>query len=90
MQRTYPRGPCFSRARLCLEYASSAGSYSSSQHNAFHDESLQIDVADDKGLRQGTYLLELGYRTLFSTKSSCCVRQGGSEFHFQYTVVRIH
>jgi hypothetical protein len=29
------------------------------------DQSLQIDVADDKGLRQGTYLLEFGYRTDF-------------------------
>lgn len=31
------------------------------------DDSLQIDVADDKGLRQGTYLLEFGYHTDFRT-----------------------
>jgi hypothetical protein len=29
------------------------------------DESLQIDVADDKGLRQGTYLLQFSYTTDF-------------------------
>ena len=29
------------------------------------DESLQIDVADDRGLKQGTYLLQFAYRTDF-------------------------
>ncbi len=38
------------------------------------DESLQIDVADDRGLKQGTYLLEFSYRTDFRETKMMRVR----------------
>jgi hypothetical protein len=43
------------------------------------DESLQLDVADDKGLRQGTYLLQFSYRTDFRVTKMVRPRGGWLE-----------
>lgn len=43
------------------------------------DESLQIDVADDKGLRQGTYLLQFSYSTDFRVSKMLRARGGWLE-----------
>lgn len=43
------------------------------------DQSLQIDVADDKGLRQGTYLFEFSYRTDFRVSQMLRPRNSGVE-----------
>lgn len=40
------------------------------------DESLRIDVADDKGLRQGTYLLQFSYHTDFRVSKMLRARGG--------------
>ncbi len=43
------------------------------------DESLRIDIADDKGLRQGSYLLQFAYRTDFRAAKMARARGGWLE-----------
>lgn len=42
------------------------------------DGSLQIDIADDRGLKQGSYLLQFGYKTDFEPLRWCVPMDPGS------------